>query len=586
LVEKQQRLFAFFVTIENFSKDSLILSNLEFSFRANNYWSFICAMKALQLCTHRLVLTFIVLSSLCCKVVWPCTCNVGPLNELGIEDGHTPDETLKASSTLDANHGAGQARLNQGPTGSQGTAWCAKESNLDQYLEIDLIYTSRVTHVATQGMFDPPQVVNGSNITSWVKEYSLEYSSDGDTYSGYYFDKDLKIFDGNKDGSSISCCELPYPIVIRYLRFRPVSWQEKICLRVGVFGNVGIFVDRELGKVTITEGETRTLNCSKESYDGTYRRWFREDGTTVFSNRRLLTEDAQLQITDASIVDAGVYICENAPQIRQKFTVSIQAFLKVKMIVRVLNYEYSSELKNKTSPVYKSLERNFTAEIDKVYNNTPGYVRTEVLYFMQGSVKVGFRVIIVIVATDPKNATTISDRMAETAHRLLVEAKDGFVKQLQVDPNVVVKIPPPEPRSMEIFDKESDELSVKWRPPEGSDAFKVEKYVVQHREFKATVYTNASFPATKDKGTYTYRIQDLEPETTYMIRIGATNEYGSNFNEEEGHETLDAPFAKWIIAVTVLAIVLVLGISVGVIIYMRKRAEGNEERTQGTQTLY
>ena len=93
---------------------------------------------------------------------------------------------------------------------------------------------------------------------------------------------------------------------------------------------------------------------------------------------------------------------------------------------------------------------------------------------------------------------------------------------------------------MEIFDKESDELSVKWRPPEGSDAFKVEKYVVQHREFKATVYTNASFPATKDKGTYTYRIQDLEPETTYMIRIGATNEYGSNFNEEEGHETLDA----------------------------------------------
>jgi len=169
-------------------------------------------------------------------VVWPCTCNVESLNELGIEDGHIPDQAMKASSTLDANHGAGRARLNQGPTGSQGTAWCAKESDSDQYLEIDLIYTSRVTQVATQGMFDPPQVVNGSNITSWVKEYSLEYSSDGDTYNGYYFDKDLKIFEGNKDGSSISCCELPYPIVIRYLRFRPVSWQDKICLRVGVFG--------------------------------------------------------------------------------------------------------------------------------------------------------------------------------------------------------------------------------------------------------------------------------------------------------------------------------------------------------------
>ena len=50
-----------------------------------------------------------------------------------------------------------------------------------------------------------------------------------------------------------------------------------------------------------------------------------------------------------------------------------------------------------------------------------------------------FRVIIVIVATDPKNATTIPDKKAQAAHRVVVEAKDGFVKQLQVDPNVEVK---------------------------------------------------------------------------------------------------------------------------------------------------
>ena len=45
-----------------------------------------------------------------------------------------------------------------------------------------------------------------------------------------------QIFDGNNDGDSISCCELPYPIVVRYIRFRPVSWEDKICMRVGVFG--------------------------------------------------------------------------------------------------------------------------------------------------------------------------------------------------------------------------------------------------------------------------------------------------------------------------------------------------------------
>ena len=63
---------------------------------------------------------------------------IASLHELGIEDGHIPDQAMKASSRLDNNHGAGRGRLNQGPTGSQGTAWCAGETNSDQYLQIDL----------------------------------------------------------------------------------------------------------------------------------------------------------------------------------------------------------------------------------------------------------------------------------------------------------------------------------------------------------------------------------------------------------------------------------------------------------------
>ena len=60
------------------------------------------------------------------------------LHELGIEDGHIPDQAMTASSILDGNHGPGRGRLNQGPTGSQGTAWCAKEEDEDQYLQVDL----------------------------------------------------------------------------------------------------------------------------------------------------------------------------------------------------------------------------------------------------------------------------------------------------------------------------------------------------------------------------------------------------------------------------------------------------------------
>ena len=60
------------------------------------------------------------------------------LHELGIEDRHIPDQSMTASSRLDNNHGAGRGRLNQGPTGSQGTAWCAGETDNVQYLQIDL----------------------------------------------------------------------------------------------------------------------------------------------------------------------------------------------------------------------------------------------------------------------------------------------------------------------------------------------------------------------------------------------------------------------------------------------------------------
>ena len=54
------------------------------------------------------------------------------------------------------------------------------------------------------------------------------------------------------------------------------------------------------------------------------------------------------------------------------------------------------------------------------------------------SVTVDFRVIIVINATDPKNASAIPDAKAKTTDQVVREAKTGFLKQLQVSPVVEV----------------------------------------------------------------------------------------------------------------------------------------------------
>ena len=52
--------------------------------------------------------------------------------------------------------------------------------------------------------------------------------------------------------------------------------------------------------------------------------------------------------------------------------------------------------------------------------------------FSKGSVKVDFRVIIIILATDPENASAILDAKAITALQVVREAKTGSLNQLQV----------------------------------------------------------------------------------------------------------------------------------------------------------
>ncbi|XP_078343668.1 angiopoietin-1 receptor-like [Oculina patagonica] len=251
------------------------------------------------------------------------------------------------------------------------------------------------------------------------------------------------------------------------------------------------------------------------------------------------------------------------------------------MEIVVVNYQFTEELKNKSSPVYQETEKNFTTEMDKVHRGvTPGYVETVVLNFTKGSVIVDFEIIIKLVTSDPKNATTLPDVKAKTAKRVVVKAKTGFVERLQVKPNVIVKTVPLEPENIEIFDVDSDELSVRWKPPEDADSFAIHTYVVQHREFSEKVYTNFSESAAEGKEQYTYRIKPLEPETTYMIRVGSVNKYGDNFNDESGHKTDEAPFAWWIILLVVLAILLILVILVVLILYKRKRDREREERRQ------
>ena len=55
----------------------------------------------------------------------------------------------------------------------------------------------------------------------------------------FVFSPFIKVFAGNYDQKTIVYHDLSPPIVGRYIRFRPVNWQEGIAMRVELFGCSG-----------------------------------------------------------------------------------------------------------------------------------------------------------------------------------------------------------------------------------------------------------------------------------------------------------------------------------------------------------
>ena len=100
----------------------------------------------------------------------PCTA------PLGMETGLIKDAQITASSELDSNQAAIQARLNfkagRGKTG----AWSARSNDANQWIQVTFGGYTKLTGIATQGR-------NG--YSQWVTKYQLQYSDDGVSFDYY-----------------------------------------------------------------------------------------------------------------------------------------------------------------------------------------------------------------------------------------------------------------------------------------------------------------------------------------------------------------------------------------------------------------
>ncbi|KAK3700595.1 hypothetical protein QZH41_001586 [Actinostola sp. cb2023] len=140
---------------------------------------------------------------------------------------HLGDWMMSSSSQWDSNHGPTNAKLDfMGGRGKTG-GWSARHNNAQQWIKVDFDREMKITRISTRGRHDHNQ---------WVKSFTLEYSQNGLSFLPYKENGIVKVFQANKDRTTIVSHKLSSPLIGLAIRFRPKSWYGHISMRVGVYG--------------------------------------------------------------------------------------------------------------------------------------------------------------------------------------------------------------------------------------------------------------------------------------------------------------------------------------------------------------
>ena len=97
-----------------------------------------------------------------------------------MESERISDGNITASSIQNASTPAKNGRLNY----TSGSSWCARPSDTNPYLQIDLQALYIICAVSTQG---------NSQADQWVKNYTLQFSNDGTTWMVYREGGQIKV---------------------------------------------------------------------------------------------------------------------------------------------------------------------------------------------------------------------------------------------------------------------------------------------------------------------------------------------------------------------------------------------------------
>ncbi|XP_035682682.1 EGF-like repeat and discoidin I-like domain-containing protein 3 [Branchiostoma floridae] len=144
---------------------------------------------------------------------------------LGMESGAIRDSQISASSSFNAYR---NPRLNG------NSEWRADVINQNQWLQVDLQNRAMVSGIQTQG--------RRTDTARFVTSFTVSYSDDGTNWTVFTEGAhEAKVFIGNNDSFNIQDNTLDPPIIARYIRVNPRTWnrcgyQRCITMRIELLG--------------------------------------------------------------------------------------------------------------------------------------------------------------------------------------------------------------------------------------------------------------------------------------------------------------------------------------------------------------
>ncbi|XP_034039994.1 neuropilin-1a-like [Thalassophryne amazonica] len=148
------------------------------------------------------------------------------MEPLGMESGKITSEQISASSQYNKDWSPERSRLN-----FQENGWTPSDDSVREWIQVDLGFLRFITAIGTQGA-----ISKETKKHYYVLNYKVDLSSNGEDWVTVKEGSKQKIFQGNRNPTDEVRSFLPKQTLTRYIRIRPMSWEQGICMRFEIYG--------------------------------------------------------------------------------------------------------------------------------------------------------------------------------------------------------------------------------------------------------------------------------------------------------------------------------------------------------------